>query len=152
MRRPTLIASVFVLASSVLGCPTPETTDAFIPSTTDAFVPEGTDAGPITSDAGATPLAVTGSASAQIPAVATCIGTQAMPMAGAAVAGTLTVTALGLAPAPVANTAIQVFNGANVAAPASRQTARRSRPTRRATPPSPSQAEAGSRTASPPTR
>ena len=37
-------------------------------------------------------------------------------MAGAAVAGTLTVTALGLAPAPVANTAVQVFNGTNVAA------------------------------------
>ena len=117
MRRHVYLASVLALSSSVLGCPTAAPTDAFVPSTTDAFVPPGTDGGPIVGDAGPVALlAVTGSAAAPVPAMAACLGTQTMPAGGAAVAGMLTVTALGLSPTPVASTAIQVFTGTSVAA------------------------------------
>lgn len=116
MRRYIWLASVLGLSSSVVGCPTSAPTDAFVPSRTDAFVPVGTDGG-VGSDAGsAALLAVTGTRAAPVPAVTTCIGTQTMPMGGAAVAGTLTVTALGVTPTPVASTPIQVFTGSSVAA------------------------------------
>lgn len=118
MRRHVYLASVLALSSGVLGCPTAAPTDAFVPSTSDAFVPEGTDAGPIGTDAGpsTTLLAVSGSRAMPVPAVTTCIGTRTMPMGGAPVAGTITVNALGLTPATVNNTALQVFSGAGVSA------------------------------------